>query len=164
MGRDRPHSGHGGEATFKQSFANLRLYLEQKKNIVPGMRSEVQRARQFRSAMSEPEAMLWSRLKRLRERGFHVRRQAPVRGYYLDFVCYTRRLAIEVDGSQHGDEMQSEHDAVRDRIFERQGFRVMRISSGDIRCDLTSVMDGIVLALEATPSTRPSLNAEGRAA
>jgi len=128
------------------------------------MRSEIQRARQFRAAMSEPEAMLWSRLKRLRERGFHIRRQAPVRGYYLDFVCYTRRLAIEVDGAQHADKAQAEHAAVRDRIFERQGFRVMRVSASEIRRDLTAVMDRIVLALEAAASRRPSLpslNGEG---
>ena len=108
--------------------------------------------------MSEPEAMLWSRLKRLRARGFHIRRQAPVRGYYLDFVCYTRRLAIEVDGVQHADDMQAEHDAVRDRVLQRQGFRVMRIPSGDVRRDLSGVMDRIVLALEAAPNTRPSTN------
>jgi very-short-patch-repair endonuclease len=40
-------------------------------------------------------------LKRLRERGFHFRRQRPFRAYYLDFVCFDRRLVVEVDGGQH---------------------------------------------------------------
>jgi very-short-patch-repair endonuclease len=146
----------GGEVRLKRGVIDWRLRKEQNKNIIGAMRSEVQHARQFRAAMSDPEAMLWSRLKRLRQHGFHIRRQAPVRGYYLDFVCYTRRLAIEVDGNQHGDEMQAEHDAVRDRVFARQGFRVMRISTSEIRRDLAVVVDAIVLALEAAPSTRPS--------
>ena len=54
------------------------------------------RARQLRNNMTEPEVILWSRLKRLRAEGFHIRRQAPFRGYYLDFVCFERRVAIEV--------------------------------------------------------------------
>ena len=118
------------------------------------MQSDIQRARQLRQNMSEPEVILWSRLKLLRERGFHVRRQAPFRGYYLDFVCFPRRVVIEVDGSQHGDDQQAEHDAVRDRILQRHGFRVLRFWAGDVRRNLGWVMDQIVVVLEAAPSTR----------
>ncbi|THD74478.1 MAG: endonuclease domain-containing protein [Phenylobacterium sp.] len=117
------------------------------------MRPAIQRARELRRNMSEPEIMLWSRLKRLRERGWRFRRQAPFRGYFLDFVCLSRRLLVEVDGSQHADEVQSEHDFVRDRVLERQGFRVLRVFAGEVRRDLGRVMDQIVLALEAQPST-----------
>ena len=120
------------------------------------MRPEIQRAREFRRNMSEPEVMLWSRLRRLRARGFHIRRQFPFRDYYLDFACLSRRLVIEVDGSQHADEVQSAHDAVRDRILQRQGFRVIRISAGEVRRNLSGVMDHIVLALEAASNTRAS--------
>jgi len=126
------------------------------------MRPEIARARELRRNMSEAEVMLWSRLRRLRDRGFRIRRQFPFRGYFLDFVCLSRRLVIEVDGFQHADEPQAEHDAVRDRILERQGFRVMRIWAGEVRRNLSGVMDQIVLALEAAPSNRlPSLNGEG---
>ncbi|RYF25757.1 MAG: DUF559 domain-containing protein [Comamonadaceae bacterium] len=58
----------------------------------------VQRAREMRKALTPPEARLWACLKRLRAEGFHFRRQAPFRGYFLDFVCHGRRLVIEVDG------------------------------------------------------------------
>jgi len=102
--------------------------------------------------MSDPEVILWSRLKRLRARGFHVRRQFPFRGYFLDFVCLSRRLVIEVDGSQHGEDARAEHDAVRDRILARQGFRVLRFWARDVRRDAVAVMGQIVAALEAAPS------------
>jgi very-short-patch-repair endonuclease len=118
------------------------------------MRPEVQRARELRRNMSEPEIILWSRLKRLRERGFVFRRQFPFRGYFLDFACLSYRLVVEVDGSQHADDRQAEHDAVRDRILERQGFRVLRFTAGDVRRNLGGVMDHIVAALEATPRVR----------
>ena len=118
------------------------------------MRPEIARAREFRRNMSEPEVMLWSRLKGLRERGFRMRRQFPFRGYYLDFVCFSRRLVVEVDGFQHGEDAHVEHDAIRDRILQRQGFRVLRFWASDVRRNLSGVMAQIVLALEAQPSTR----------
>lgn len=105
--------------------------------------------------MSVPEVRLWSRLKRLRARGFHIRRQAPFRGYFLDFVCFAQRLVIEVDGGQHGEDAQIAHDKVRDTVLRREGFRVMRIWTYAIRDDIDAVMDAIVLALESP--TRPSL-------
>lgn len=117
------------------------------------MRPEYDRARQMRSAMSEPEVILWSQLKRLRERGFHIRRQAPFKGYYLDFVCYARRVVIEVDGFQHGEDRQADHDAVRDRVLERHGFRVLRVWASDVRYELDWVMDQIVGTLEAASMT-----------
>jgi very-short-patch-repair endonuclease len=115
---------------------------------------EIRRARELRRNMSKPEVIVWSRLRRLRERGFHIRRQAPFRGYFLDFVCYPRRLAIEVDGRQHGDDIQAEHDVVRDRILERHGFRVLRLPAQEVMRDLDRVMDRIVLALEAQACTK----------
>jgi len=118
------------------------------------MRAEIQRARELRRNMSEPEVILWSRLKRLRERGFAFRRQYPFRGYYLDFACLSYALVIEVDGSQHGDERQAEHDAVRDRILERRGFRVLRFTTNDVHRNLNGVMDHIITTLESTPRVK----------
>ena len=112
------------------------------------------RAKQLRNNMTPPEVRLWARLKRLRERGFHIRRQAPFRGYYLDFVCFDRRLVIEVDGGQHGDEVQADHDATRDKVLRREGFRVMRFWSGEVMANTDGVVDAIVLALEGAESVR----------
>ena len=118
----------------------------------------------MRSAISEPEVILWSRLKRLRERGFHIRRQAPFKGYYLDFVCYARRIVIEVDGFQHGEDRQADHDAVRDRVLEGHGFRVLRVWASDVRYELDWVMDQIVGALEAASMTEGARRAAQRLA
>jgi len=98
--------------------------------------------------MTEPEVILWSRLKRLRTEGFHIRRQAPFRGYYLDFVCFERRLVIEVDGGQHGEGAQATHDAIRDGVLKREGFRVLRFWNSDVRQNLDGVTASIRAALE----------------
>jgi very-short-patch-repair endonuclease len=114
----------------------------------------------MRQTMSEAEVKLWARLKRLRERGFHIRRQAPFRGYYLDFVCFSRRLVVEVDGAQHGEDAQAAHDEVRDRVLASEGFRVMRFWASRVHREIDDVMDAIVLALEARA---PPVSASGRA-
>ena len=111
----------------------------------------VTRARQLRKALTPQEAKLWSRLKRLRSEGLHIRRQAPFRGYYLDFVCFERRLVIEIDGSQHAD---SKHDRVRDRVLDREGFETLRIWNADVTNNLEGVLATILHALAQRPPTR----------
>jgi very-short-patch-repair endonuclease len=44
---------------------------------------------------------------------------------------------------------------VRDAILAREGFRVLRFWNSAVRTDIDSVMDTIVLALEAAPAVRP---------
>src|ERR1051325_10687770 len=99
------------------------------------MRPLIKRAQALRNGMSEPERLLWSRLRGLRERGFPIRRQAPFRGYILDFVCYARRVVIEVDGGQHSDDWQADHDLVRDKQLRREGFIVLRFWASEVRGD-----------------------------
>jgi very-short-patch-repair endonuclease len=110
------------------------------------------RARKLRNGMTEPEIWLWGRLKRLRSRGFHIRRQYPFRGYYLDFACLDRMVAVEIDGGGHTEDTQAEHDRIRDEVLERHGFQVLRFWNHEVREDIDRVMDVIVCALEARES------------
>jgi len=121
------------------------------------MNPEIQRARALRNKMSKPEAVLWPHLQRLRERGYRFRRQAPFRGYFLDFVCFTRRLVIEVDGAHHKEDRQAEHDLVRDKILGRERFLVLRVPARDVFHNVSGVVRLIEDALAARPSTRDGL-------
>ena len=112
------------------------------------------RARELRNSMSPPEVLLWGRLKRLREQGFHFRRQAPFRGYYLDFVCFNRRLVVEIDGAQHAEERHVRHDGVRDAVLRREGFEVLRFWAGTVMGQPSEVMDAIADALARRPAQR----------
>ena len=113
------------------------------------------RARELRRSMTEPEVILWSRLKTLRASGFHIRRQAPFRGYFLDFVCFDRRVVIEVDGAHHKEGEQSARDAVRDAVLACQGFKVLRFENGVIRQNLDGVMYSILTALGGADKVSP---------
>ena len=113
------------------------------------------RARELWRSMTEPEIILWSRLKTLRASGFHIRRQAPFRGYFLDFMCFDRRVVIEVDNAHHKDDDQAAHDAIRDAVLSREGFQVLRFENGVIRQNLDGVMYSILTALEGAEVSPP---------
>ncbi len=100
-------------------------------------------ARALRKAMTPQEVKLWARLRQLRPQGLHFRRQAPLEGYILDFVCFKHRLIVEVDGSQHGEDKGLAHDARRDAFFAARGFRTLRFWNHGIDADLPAVVETI---------------------
>ena len=101
---------------------------------------------------------MWIQLRALRGQGFHFRRQAPFRGYFLDFVCFSRRLVVEVDGSGHAEDTQAEHDTVRDAVLRREGFRTLRFWNGDINTNLGGVVTDILAVLRpSAPSADKNL-------
>jgi len=121
------------------------------------------RARAFRRALTEPEVMLWSRLKG-RGRGQPIfRRQFPYRSMIFDFYCPAAKLAVEIDGSTHwGDEKRTKDEA-RDGWLATKGIAVVRIGAGSIYSDLRGAADAVIRQAEARISAdssrqRPSLS------
>ncbi|MDH4270802.1 MAG: DUF559 domain-containing protein [Candidatus Aminicenantes bacterium] len=62
-------------------------------------------ARTLRKVSSDAENKLWRHLRAQRLQGFKFRRQEPIGKYIVDFVCYEKKIIIELDGGQ-----QSEHE------------------------------------------------------
>ena len=50
--------------------------------------------------------------------------------YVVDFVCFEKRMIIEVDGSQH--QIERDKDNKRDRWFKEQGFRILRFWNNEV--------------------------------
>ena len=107
------------------------------------------RSRDMRKALTRQETKLWKALKTLRSDGFHFRRQAPFRGYYLDFVCFSRRLVLEADGAHHAHGEQAAHDEVRDAVLVRYGFTTLRSANSDVDGNFDGVWLTILEALAA---------------
>lgn len=107
----------------------------------------------MRKAMTPPEARMWVALRSLRRHGFQFRRQHPLHGYYLDFVCLSRGLIVEVDGGSH--EVRGEWDRRRDAAMAVLGLRTIRIAAVDVRDHLSEVLDFLLRELQAAAPTRP---------
>ena len=103
-----------------------------------------ERARALRKTMTPQEVKLWVQLRRLRPQGFHFRRQAPLEGYILDFVCFKHRLIVEVDGNQHGFDARLAHDGHRDAHFAALGFLTLRFWNHDVDEHLDGVVETIL--------------------
>lgn len=103
--------------------------------------------------MSKPEIYLWDALRKRGASGFRLRRQHPIGPYVLDFFCFQAKLAIEVDGSDHGLGEQPKRDARRDAWLAGRGITTLRIPAYDVFNDL----DGVFTTIEATlASSSPS--------
>ena len=58
---------------------------------------EIERARRLRQKQSVAENLLWQRLRRNQLNGWGFRRQAPLCGYVVDFLCHKPALIVEVE-------------------------------------------------------------------
>ena len=69
-------------------------------------------ARQLRNDSTPAEKRLWHFL-RAGKLGVKFRRQAAIGAYIVDFVCFSHRLIVELDGPQHVEGNAKDRDACR---------------------------------------------------
>jgi very-short-patch-repair endonuclease len=103
------------------------------------------RARSLRQAGNKAEALLWLELKAKRLGGHHFSRQLPIGPYFADFACRSKKLVVEIDGSQHA---ENAYDRRRDEFMRLQGYSVLRFWNTDILKHRTSVCETILAALD----------------
>ncbi|MFL5075437.1 MAG: DUF559 domain-containing protein, partial [Microvirga sp.] len=60
---------------------------------------------------------------------FKFRRQEQLGRYIVDFVCFERKLIVELDGSQHA---ESAYDAERDAWLRSRDFVVLRFWKNEV--------------------------------
>ena len=106
------------------------------------------RARALRRTMTEPEIMLWARLKSRGADKPIFRRQFPYESMIFDFYCHAARLAVEIDGSTHWSDDARDRDEARDHWLARRGIDVLRIGAGEVYRNLGGVVDAILLRAE----------------
>ena len=111
------------------------------------------RARRLRSDSTDAERVLWRLLRNRQLAGCKFRRQAPIGRYIVDFVCFERRLIVEMDGGQH--QARAHADAERTKWLAGQGFRVIRFWNNEVLGETAAVQDAVLAAIEAGASPSP---------
>jgi very-short-patch-repair endonuclease len=84
-------------------------------------------ARRQRRNNVTAEAIVWRALRDRRSDGFKFRRQVPIGAYIADFICFEKRLIVEIDGPSHETAAQRRRDAGRDDWFRHEGFTILRL-------------------------------------
>ncbi len=120
-------------------------------------------ARRLLRTMTGGERKLWAELREFRRwYGIHVRKQAPIGIYVVDFVVHEHKLVIEVDGEHHFEPERQRLDRERDEWLARQGYRVLRLSTGELSDSFDGCIEEILRALglmeerQRTPTPNPS--------
>ena len=117
------------------------------------------RARQLRKNPTDAERLLWQKLRFWQVDGRKLRRQQPLGGYIVDFVCLERRLIVELDGGQHAD--RNAYDKKRDDWLRNQGFVILRFWNHDVLNNIDGVVEQILDTLKNTPTSILPRKGEG---
>ncbi len=119
----------------------------------------IQRARELRRSQTPHEQELWRELRAKRFSGFKFRRQAPIGRYIVDFACFSMKVIVELDGSQHQD--NQDYDAARDQWLTEQGFTVLRFWNNQWAQQREAVLETVWRALRHPLPTPSPIKGEG---
>jgi very-short-patch-repair endonuclease len=129
--------------------------------------ARVSTARCLRQKETWAEKLLWRWLRDRRFSGYKFRRQHPVGDYIPDFYCEEARVAIELDGSQHGFPDKLRADAERDEFLGTLNIKVLRFWNARLRREPRVVRDKIFEELQKRAPhplpdyTRPTKSVDG---
>ena len=81
--------------------------------------------------MTPEEKHLWYDF--LKKLPITVKRQHIIENYILDFFIPSKKIAIELDGSQHFEPEAREADRQRDALLGLYGIKVLRYTNLDVK-------------------------------
>src|SRR4030095_13033966 len=100
------------------------------------------RSRRLRRNQTDAERKLWARLRARQICGVKCRRQYPIGRFIVDFCCFEKDLAVELDGGQHAE--QTEADQRRSDLLARHGYRVLRFWDNDVMENIDGVLQRVL--------------------
>jgi len=95
--------------------------------------------RRLRKDSTDAERKLLNILRSRHMADLRFFRQYSVGPYTIDFYCPERRLAIEVDGGQHGDACGQQHDVRRSNYLKKLNIRVIRFWNNEVLQNIEGV-------------------------
>ena len=110
----------------------------------------IQLSKNLRNNSTKEEIILWQFLKQ-KQLGVKFRRQQPIGKYIADFVCFEKKIIIELDGGQHNETQNIEKDKIRDLFFNQNGFKVIRFWNNEIHQNLDGVIGKIQTEIKCPP-------------
>jgi len=107
-------------------------------------------ARRRRAEMTESEKKLWFYLRN-KQLGIHFYRQKSIGNYIVDFYAPKAKLVIEVEGSQHLEDVGLESDQSRDAYLSEKGLRVLRFNNIQVLQQIDAVLERIAREIPLHP-------------
>ncbi len=107
-------------------------------------------AKQLRMEMTKEERHLWYDF--LRTYPIRFSRQKVLRKYIADFYSAEAKLVIELDGSQHYEEIGVQKDTERTTFLEGYGLKIIRIPNNEVSRNFRGVCEDIDAAVKQSLS------------
>ncbi|MBE5918755.1 MAG: endonuclease domain-containing protein [Pseudobutyrivibrio ruminis] len=105
-------------------------------------------SQKLRKNMTKEERHLWfDFLKGLK---YTIKRQQIIGNYIVDFYCASKKIVIELDGSQHYEADGINSDTRRDEYLNSIGIKVLRYSNYDINKNFIAVCEDILKNMECS--------------
>ena len=86
-------------------------------------------------------------MKKKQLKGYKFRRQYGAGKYVIDFYCPKLKLAIEIDGQTHLDQVARIYDQERQKYIESFGIKFLHFSNYEVYEDLDAVIERIKAVL-----------------
>ncbi len=102
----------------------------------------VKYSQNLRKEMTPQERHLWYDF--LKELPIVINRQKVIGSYIVDFYCASKKIVIEIDGSQHFEKTGIVEDKIRDEYLNRIGLKVLRYSNYEVNTTFDSVCEDIL--------------------
>ncbi len=93
---------------------------------------------------------MWTMVRGSAVAGCKFRRQQRIGPFFVDFVCQSARLILEIDGESHA--QSADADQARTRFLEREGYRVVRFTNADVLTNPEGIYREVETALAPSPS------------
>ena len=101
----------------------------------------VKLAQELRKSMTDEEKKLWYNFLRLMP--IRALRQKNIGNFIVDFYIPSKKIVIEIDGSQHYEEEGIKSDKDRDSELQKLGIKVLRYTNYQINKQYESVCEDI---------------------
>ena len=99
-------------------------------------------AQELRKDMTPEERHLWYDF--LKYFPIVIKKQYVIDNFILDFFIPSKKIAIEIDGSQHYESEAKDLDCMRDAALRRYGIKVLRYTNFDVRKRFEGVASDIL--------------------
>ena len=107
-------------------------------------------AKELRKNMTREERHLWYDF--LRSYPVTFSRQKILGKYIADFYCAKAKLVIELDGSQHYEQINIEKDTERTEYLSKFGLTVLRIPNNEVSRNFAGVCEFIDMQVKQSLS------------
>ena len=111
-------------------------------------------AKTLRKTRTKEERRLWYDCLKLLPVTVH--RQKVIGRYIVDFYCASAGIVIELDGSQHYEEVAMEADRERDAYLNSLGLTVLRYTNLDVNRKFKEVCEDVYRQIMQVSTSSPA--------